>query len=85
MRITDQEAPMGRGLVITDKKYNVLTYFYKEGFDDFFFTSRKNRKKFIYVSKRFDIEYFPFAGLFNLKLTDKAYVPEMYRWYMSND
>ena len=61
----------GRGLVILNDKFQQVNYFYKLGYDDLF-SGKKIDKRFTYTSKHFEIEYYPFAGLFNEKLTDRS-------------
>ncbi len=66
----DPQSPLCRGLVIVNDQFLQLTYFYKFGYDDILF-GRKRSKKYVYKSKHFDIEYYPFAGLFNNTMLDK--------------
>jgi hypothetical protein len=70
----DAEVPFGRGLIISNYKHQEVNYFYKEGYENIFFShSLKKKQKGLgiaYESKRFDIEYFPFVKLFNKELVD---------------
>ena len=56
--------PMGRGLIIMDDQFRQVNYFYKLGYDNLFVNHRID-KRYYFNSKRFDMEYYPFAGLFN--------------------
>lgn len=69
---TDSQPLFGKGLVILNDKMLQLTYFYKFGYDEIFFDKRKQWiKKYYYNSKRFDIEYYPLAYLFNHTMLEK--------------
>ena len=68
----DPQAPAGKGLVILNDKFQQLTYFYKLSYDNAFFGGNSKIKKYTYTAKHFDIEYYPFAGLFNRKLLHRA-------------
>ena len=75
------EPPFGRGLVILNDKFQELTFFYKLGYDDVLFGLKKKHPELRYNSKHFDIEYYPFVKLFELKLTDKQGRPEFWDNY----
>ena len=75
------EPPFGRGLVILNDKFQELTFFYKLGYDDVLFGLKKKHPELRYSSKHFDIEYYPFVKLFELKLTDKQGRPEFWDNY----
>ncbi len=66
----DPDPPAGRGLVILNDKFQQLTYFYKFGYDDFK-PSDEASKQFYYSSKNYEIEYYPFAKLFNETMFDR--------------
>ncbi len=61
------EAPNGTGLVINNPKMEQISYLYKFGYENWTVQSKKNRK-YIAVSKKFDMEYFPIAGILDSKL-----------------
>ncbi len=60
--------PNGRGLVICDYKMRQVHYLYNLDFDFFNYNSKRNKNPFKYVSKKFKIEYLPFAAELNRKL-----------------
>lgn len=66
--VYDAQAPMGKGLVILDCDYKQVDYYYKLGYDDLLIKTKDKHKKYMYTSKRFDMEYFPFAATFQKKL-----------------
>ena|GEM_PF-1001362 len=62
----------GKGLIITNDKFEQLTYFYKLGWDELFFKFKKDEaKKYVFISKKYDMEYYPFAKTFNVKLNGR--------------
>ncbi len=61
------EAPNGRGLVINNSKMEQISYLYKFDFENFIFKKSKNRK-YIAVSSKFDMEYYPTAAILDSKL-----------------
>ena len=61
------EAPNGKGLVINNSKMEQISYLYKFGYENFLFKPMRNRN-YIAVSKKFDMEYFPTAGVLDTKL-----------------
>ncbi len=63
----DNENPRGKGLVVLNDQFQQLTFFYKYGFDDVFYGKKSTQKKLMYSSKRFDIDYFPFAKMLQEK------------------
>ena len=71
--ITDMEKyndfgdPMGKGLVINNCRYRQVSFMFKFEYDDVFFKFRKHNRKYIYNSKRFDMEYYPMAEELNAK------------------
>ncbi len=68
-RAADQGGhPNGRGLIINDYKMRQLNYIYRLDFDFFNFKKNRNRNPYKYTSKKFDVEYYPFASEFNRKL-----------------
>ncbi|MFI5196584.1 MAG: hypothetical protein ACHQD8_05800, partial [Chitinophagales bacterium] len=69
--VYDPETPQGKGLVVFNDNFQQIDYFYKLGYDELLFKLRKKSKKYYYVSKHYDIEYFPFAGLFESNFGDK--------------
>ncbi len=67
----DADSRPGKGLVILNDKFQQLDHFYKLDYDDAFFKHKKKLTKYYYVSKHYDIEYFPFAKLFEQNMGDK--------------
>jgi hypothetical protein len=67
----DSDPPNGKGLVILNPKFRQLTYFYKIGFDEYKFNRGKNVGPTHYRSKKYDIEYYPFAKNFNVNMFGK--------------
>jgi hypothetical protein len=63
----DPEPGGEKGLVILNGNFQQLTYYYKYGYDELMFWG-KNWKKYIYRSKHFDIQYYPFATRFQQTL-----------------
>jgi hypothetical protein len=69
---SEHDPPLGKGLVILNSKYQQITYFYKTGADEVQFAlKRKKLKQYYYKSKRFDIEYYPSASVFNSTMLDR--------------
>jgi len=66
----DPEPPAGKGLVVLNDKFQQLNYFYILGFDKMSIKHSKSYK-YAYKSKHFEIEYYPFAALFNKTMLDK--------------
>ena len=60
--------PLGKGLIINNYKFQQVSFLYKLDYENLAFRLRKANKKYIYVSKKYDMEYFPFAEVFNKKL-----------------
>lgn len=60
--------PNGRALIINDSKMRQLNYIYTIDMDFFNFAKPNRRSAYKYISKKFDIEYYPFAGELNRKL-----------------
>ena len=60
--------PMGKGLIINNYKFKQVSYLYKLEYQNLIFKLRKKNKKYIYLSKHYEIEYFPFAEVLNQKL-----------------
>jgi len=63
-RTTDQ--PSGIGLIVNNAQYQQITFFYRLGLD--YLWKRKRQKaygKYAYESKRFEMEYYPFAAKLN--------------------
>jgi hypothetical protein len=65
----DSGEPMGKGLVINNSNYEQVSFFYKFGYDDVFLNTKRNRK-YIYNSRHFDMEYYPFAEKLNDRLKE---------------
>jgi len=63
--------PIGKGLIINNNKFKQVSFLYKLDYENLMFKLRRANKKYIYVSKRYEIEYFPFATLLNAKLIDR--------------
>ena len=63
-----EREPFGRGLVINNNRFQQVSYIYKLDYENIFFRIKKGNRKYIYVSKHFDMEYFPFAVELNSKL-----------------
>jgi len=63
----DSEHPQGKGLVVLNDQFQQITFFYKYGYDDVFFGKKSRQKKLMYSSKKFDIDYFPFAKMLHEK------------------
>ena len=62
--------PYGKGLIINNYRMEQVSYLYKFGFDNFFYRLKKSNRKYIYESKKYDIEYLPFARNFNERLIE---------------
>jgi hypothetical protein len=63
-----QGVPLGRGLVIVNDKFEQVNYFYTMGYDHFFEGGKTRlNHKYYYCSKKFEMEYYPFASLFAQK------------------
>ncbi len=60
--------PFGKGLVINNNRLQQVSFLYKFGYENAIFRMKKRNRKYIYVSKHFDMEYFPFAEELNSKL-----------------
>jgi hypothetical protein len=70
--LAEHDAPSGQGLVILNANFRQITNFYKTHYDEFLFDLKKKKlKRYYYKSKRYDIEYYPFAGLFNRTMLDR--------------
>ena len=63
----DSGEPMGEGLIINNSKFHQVSFLYKFGYENLLFRLFHNRRYF-YVSKKFDMEYFPFAHALNSRL-----------------
>jgi len=63
--------PIGKGLIINNYKYKQVSFLYKFDYENLAFKLRRANKKYIYNSKRYEIEYYPFAALLNMKLIDR--------------
>ena len=68
--VYDWQTPPGKGLVVLNDRYQQIDHFYKLGYDGGFLNRKRTFKKFSYVSKHYDIEYFPFAQLFGKNIGD---------------
>jgi hypothetical protein len=68
----DPQQPFGRGLVILNDKFLQVTYYYKLGLDEIGLGKNKSIKKYSYRSRNFEIEYYPFAYLFNKNLKERS-------------
>ena len=58
----------GRGLVINNCRFQQVSFLYKFGYDNVLFSRKRENRQYIYKSKRFDLEYFPFAEKLNAAL-----------------
>lgn len=74
--------PFGIGLVILNSNFLQVNYFYKLGYQAMFLRRRSKKDKYHYSSKRYDMEYFPFAEMFNEKLASRRGIRDML-WYNS--
>jgi hypothetical protein len=63
------DRPNGRGLVINDDRLMQINYITKANISNAFLDKEMKRKR--YVSKHFDIEYFPVAKQFEIRLRGK--------------
>jgi hypothetical protein len=63
----DSGEPMGEGLIINNSQFHQVSFLYKFGYENLLFRIFHNRRYF-YISKKFDMEYFPFAHALNTKL-----------------
>ncbi len=61
------EAPNGKGLIINNPKMEQISYLYKFDYENWTVRSKQNRK-YIALSKKFDMEYFPTAAQLDAKL-----------------
>lgn len=66
-KLPQTEAPYGKGLVINNSKMEQISYLYKFDYENYLFKKPKSRK-YIAVSKVFDMEYFPTASVLDMKL-----------------
>ena len=60
--------PMGRGLIINNYLFQQVSFLYKFGYENVAIRSVKANRPYIYVSKKWEMEYFPFAALLNQHL-----------------
>jgi len=67
----ESDVPFGKGLVILNVEFKQVNYLYMFGYNQRALKRSIKTKKYCYSSKHFDIEYFPFAKLFNNKLTTR--------------
>ncbi len=67
----DPDPPRGKSLVILNPKFHQLTYFYKIAFDEYKFSLGKSAGPTHYRSKKYDIEYYPLARVFNQTMLDR--------------
>jgi hypothetical protein len=63
-RFNDNE-PVSRGLIINNEDFEQIAYLYKFGYQNFTFKWKKKNKGKTYLSKKYDIEYFPYAAKLN--------------------
>ena len=63
--------PTATGLVINNYKFKQVSFLYKIGFENMMFKLNHANKKYIYTSKHYEIEYFPFAKLLNKALIER--------------
>jgi hypothetical protein len=61
---------MGKGLIILNSDFKQVNYYLKREYDNLFIWMHSKRK-YYYFSKKFDIEYYPFASHFSNSKTDK--------------
>lgn len=60
---TDQLSPyFGRGLIILNHEYEQIAYIFLLSYNEHFYKRNKRLKKYNYHSKRFDMQYIPFAA-----------------------
>lgn len=64
--VYDDQAFSVRGLIIYDDSLNQRSYLYKF---DYGLLKKDNRSIYVFASKTFDIEYFPFARFFDKMIT----------------
>jgi hypothetical protein len=62
--------PFGKGLIINNYKMQQVSYLYQLGYDNVFFNMFHRHSKYAYESRRYDIEYFPFAIKLNKDLNE---------------
>ena len=62
------QEPFGKGLIIDNHRMQQVSLLYKFGYENVLFRAKKENRKYIYVSKHFDMEYFPFAEELDTKL-----------------
>ncbi len=63
--------PYGKGLVILNHKMQQISYLYKLDYDNLVLKAT-SKKKYYYTSKKFQLEYFPFAIKLNQALIDNS-------------
>ncbi len=76
----DPDPPRGKSLVILNPKFRQLTYYYKIGYDEFAFKLGKGTGPTHYRSSKYDIEYYPFANLFNVVMFDRYGHRRIHKW-----
>lgn len=76
----DSDPPFGKGLIILNPKFQQTTNFYKTGTDEFAYSRGKSAGPTHYRSKKYDIEYYPFANLFNVTMFDRYGHRRIHKW-----
>lgn len=59
--------PKGKGLILCNEKLQQVSFIYKFDYENVFVNKKKN-KQYIYKSRHFDIDYYPYAEQLNAKL-----------------
>ncbi len=67
---TNSGTPRGKGLIINNGNFYQVAYLYKFDYENFSFKVFRNRK-YYYISRHYDMEYFPFAKEFNNNLVER--------------
>ena len=67
--LTRTRATQGQGLVVLNEHIQQIDRFYKMGYDEMLYKVKKANRAYCYCSKHYDIEYFPFATMFDKALT----------------
>jgi hypothetical protein len=65
--IVQSDPPSGKGLMVNNGKYQQIGILYKLSYENFLFRIFY-KHKYYYISKRYDMEYFPFAKELNKQL-----------------
>ena len=65
----DPDSPPGKGLIVLNDKFQQISYVFRLSYSDM--TEKDKKIEDYYVSRHYDIEYYPLAKLFNKKLHGK--------------